>query len=94
MPPKANCWEFTKCGREPGGVNVEEFGVCLTSIHTQFNGINGGKNGGRVCWAISGTLCNGNVQGSMEEKQRYCMACSFYKKLLEEVNVEVSVCSI
>jgi len=40
--------------KRTGGKNVEEFGVCLTSIHTQFNGINGGKNGGRVCWAIQG----------------------------------------
>ncbi|MBI5409638.1 MAG: hypothetical protein HZA14_09765 [Nitrospirae bacterium] len=92
MTRKTNCWEFTKCGREPGGANADELGVCLTSIYTQFDGINGGKNGGRVCWAISGTLCNGNVQGALAEKQSYCMACGFYKKLLDELETEESAC--
>ena len=85
MNKKLNCWEFTKCGKEPGGTNVNELGVCLIATYTQFNGINGGINGGRICWAISGTLCNGRFQGSLAEKQRYCMSCSFYKTLIEEV---------
>lgn len=54
MTRKPNCWEFSKCGREPGGVNAEELGVCLTSIHTQFDGINGGKNGGEFAGPFQG----------------------------------------
>ena len=23
-----NCWEFFRCGREPGGKNAEKLGVC------------------------------------------------------------------
>jgi len=91
MSEKLNCWEYTKCGREPGGANVDERGVCLTATYSQYDGINGGKNGGRVCWAVSGTLCNGNVQGSIAEKQVYCNSCEFYQKLLEEIS-EVTEC--
>jgi len=25
---KLNCWEFMKCGREVGGKNVKELGIC------------------------------------------------------------------
>jgi len=27
-PGKLNCWEFKKCGRQPGGPKVAELGVC------------------------------------------------------------------
>lgn len=85
MSFKQSCWEFKKCGREPGGANADELGVCLTATYTAFNGLNDGKNGGRVCWAITGSLCNANVSGTIAEKQIYCTACSFYKMVMEEV---------
>jgi len=81
---KLNCWEFKKCGREPGGVNADEHGVCLTATYTAYNGLNNGRNGGRVCWAITGSLCNGNASGTFAEKQKYCMVCNFYKSVVEE----------
>ncbi|MGD0283853.1 MAG: two-CW domain-containing protein, partial [Dissulfurispiraceae bacterium] len=28
-----NCWEFKKCGREMGGVNIEQLGVCPAYPH-------------------------------------------------------------
>ena len=84
MSLKLNCWEYKKCGRESGGARVNELGVCRTAIYAEFNGLNGGKNGGRVCWAISGPSCNSNVRGSFAEKQSYCMACGFYRTVLEE----------
>lgn len=63
---KMNCWEFMKCGREPGGASAEEFGVCPASIESRLNNIHihGGKNAGRACWAVSGTLCMGKAQGT------------------------------
>lgn len=84
MSLKRNCWELKKCGREIGGVNVDELGVCLTSTYTEFNGLNGGLNGGRVCWAIADSLCNGNISGTFAEKQTYCTSCSFYRTVMEE----------
>jgi hypothetical protein len=61
---KRNCWEFKKCGREDGGARVEELGVCLASTETRLNGVHDGTNGGRACWVLEGTLCEGKVQGS------------------------------
>ena len=50
---KQNCWEFKKCGREPGGVKTAELGVCPAATTEKANGLNSGRNGGRACWAIA-----------------------------------------
>ena len=81
---KLNCWQVKKCGREPGGPKVQEFGVCLAATETALNGANDGKNGGRACWAIAGTLCGGKVQGSYAAKLANCMQCEFYKQVAAE----------
>jgi hypothetical protein len=78
---KQNCWEFKNCGRGPDGAKVRELGVCPASIEKKAEGINGGHNGGRACWAITGTLCGGQVQGSFASKLGNCMACEFYQKV-------------
>jgi hypothetical protein len=91
MSQKMNCWEIKKCGREIGGANVDDLGVCLTATYSEYNGINGGRNGGRVCWAITGTLCNGNVSGTLAEKQSYCTTCSFFRMVIQEVDSESAV---
>ncbi|HUU44094.1 MAG TPA: hypothetical protein VM118_00035 [Acidobacteriota bacterium] len=75
---KANCWELTKCGRQPGGANVHELGVCPAALDEAYDGVNQGTNGGRICWAIAGTLCGGKVQGTFAEKRGTCMACDIY----------------
>jgi hypothetical protein len=76
---KLNCWEFKKCGRESEGVKTGELGVCLASTETRLDGTNGGKNGGRACWPIAGTLCGGEVQGSFAMKLKDCAKCEFYQ---------------
>ncbi len=81
---KINCWEFTKCGREPGGVKASELGVCPAFNQVKTDGIHGGKNGGRSCWVIAGTFCGGNVQGSYACKLANCMNCDFYKLVSRE----------
>ena len=40
--------------------------------------MNRGRNGGRTCWVVSGTLCGGKVQGTFAAKMTSCMACDFY----------------
>ena len=35
---KLNCWQVKKCGREPGGAKVAEFGVCPAAAETALNG--------------------------------------------------------
>lgn len=84
MEQKLNCWEFKKCGRYPEGEKVAELGVCPVAVAASANGTNYGKNGGRVCWAIAGTLCGGNVQGTFAQKVGNCIRCEFFKKVAWE----------
>jgi hypothetical protein len=82
---KQNCWEVKKCGREPNGVAVKELGICPVAVEARVDGTNGGFNGGRACWAITGTLCGGKVQGTFAAKLGDCRACEFYRQVhLEE----------
>lgn len=85
---KKNCWEFLECGREPGGEKSLKSGICPASIDTSSDGLNGGKNGGRICWAISGTFCAKKIQGHFAKRQLSCRSCSFFKKVKEEEGIE------
>ena len=80
---KKNCWEVKNCGREQGGTKSGELGVCLAATEKKVDGLHGGINGGRVCWAIAGTLCTGKVQGEYAEKIKECTDCEFYKQVHE-----------
>jgi PAS domain S-box-containing protein len=86
-----NCWEFMECGREPGGSNVDEKGVCLAATESRCNSVNNGTNGGRICWIVSGTLCGGTVQGIFAQKLHSCMECSFYQLVREEEGSEFQI---
>jgi len=79
-----NCWEFKNCGREINGRNVASLGVCPVCTESKVNGVNNGKNGGRCCWAIAGTLCGGEVQGSFIDKVHSCINCDFYHMVFKE----------
>ena len=81
---KINCWEYKECGREAGGHRARELGECPAAVCEKTNGINEGTMGGRVCWAISGTLCGGEVQGFFATKVDSCLDCDFFKRVLEE----------
>jgi len=85
---KKNCWEVKNCGREAGGSNAAEFGVCPATQESSASGINDGKNAGRICWAVAGTFCGGKVQGDFAAKSVSCMACEFFKLVKKEEGVE------
>jgi serine/threonine protein kinase len=76
---KQNCWEYKKCGREPGGEKAEELGICPAASDSSYDGINKGKKGGRICWAVAGTFCEGSVQGTFADKRESCTKCEFFK---------------
>jgi hypothetical protein len=82
--PKQNCWEVKGCGRESGGQMSLELGVCPAAAEARTSGLNGGINGGRVCWMIAGTLCGGEVQGSFAAKLTNCQLCHFYNQVRRE----------
>ena len=85
---KKNCWEYKKCGREPGGEKVRELGICPAATEKRLDGIHGGKNAGRCCWVVAGTLCKGEVQGSFAKKFRNCQVCDFYELVKQEEGVK------
>jgi hypothetical protein len=84
MGTKTNCWDILHCGREVNGANTHELGVCPASTDTSADGLNGGKNGGRICWAVSGTFCGGERQGTFAQKKVTCMSCEVYKTVRSE----------
>ncbi len=84
MDPKANCWEVKNCGRQPGGAKVAELGCCPAAVADGSTAINGGNKGGRICWALSGTLCGGRVQGTFAQKLSACSVCEFYQRVHRE----------
>ncbi|RJQ48166.1 MAG: hypothetical protein C4538_04335 [Nitrospiraceae bacterium] len=84
MDTKLNCWEFKKCSREPGGAMCKEKGICLSATESSCNGINGGKNAGRICWAVAGSFCEGIIQGDFAKKSVSCISCDFFKMVKQE----------
>jgi len=84
---KKNCWEFTGCGKEPGGPNVEHEGECPTASRVSMNGINHGMNGGRYCWRVPSTLCpahGGSIVPNWADKMKRCLVCDFFNLVREE----------
>lgn len=79
-----NCWEFRKCGREPGGLRVARLGVCPAAKETAFAGTNRGRKAGRYCWRIAGTFCEGKIEGSMANSLLSCSYCTFYRRVQED----------
>lgn len=81
---KMNCWEYKQCGRQEGGGLAHDLGVCPASIEDRLNGVHGGKNAGRACWVVAGTLCRGSVGGTYANKYAGCNACDFYNEVRQK----------
>jgi hypothetical protein len=84
---KLNCWEYKKCGREPGGLNARTLGVCLSATNTSMNKINGGINGGRVCWLVAGTYGKSRAELAdciAIDTTSSCYQCDFHSQVLSE----------
>ena len=93
MSEHQNCWEYNKCGKGPNGFNGGKTDICPAASETRLNGVHGGTNGGRACWVVAGTLCQGKVQGVFVQKYTTCQDCDFYKKVQREsfTHFQVSV---
>ncbi len=59
-------------------------GTCPAATDRHVNGVNDGKNGGRICWASVGTFCGKAIKGTFAKDQLTCMACTFFKQVKEE----------
>lgn len=84
-----NCWEYKNCGRQPGGNKVSELGECSAVSNFKAHGLNHGINGGRSCWAITGTFCGGSVQGTFLDKHKDCANCDFFHAVAKEEGREL-----
>jgi hypothetical protein len=80
MVSKYNCWEFMKCGREVGGDRTDELGICPVSSFLSADGLNGGVNGGRICWIIEENGCN----DKLIHRKDFCFHCEFRFKVTNE----------
>jgi len=61
-----------------------KYGICPASTEKKLNGMNDGKNAGRICWVVTGTMCKDRIQGSYDFKFNKCVSCSFYKLVKDE----------
>jgi hypothetical protein len=77
--PKMNCWEFMECEREMNGNKAGALGTCPAASSKKFDGVNRGKNSGRMCWKVAGTLCGSVARGTFAEKFKDCAQCPFLK---------------
>jgi tRNA A-37 threonylcarbamoyl transferase component Bud32 len=91
---KINCWEYMKCGRQLEGNKVAEFGVCPAAIDESYDGIHDGKMAGRICWAVAGTCCGNDIQGTYAQKRKSCISCPFYKKVQEQEGTSETACKL
>lgn len=91
MAKKINCWEYMKCGREPKGEKAKELGVCPAATYSSVNGLNGGINGGRICWAVAGAYSFGGIKGTFSQKKFFCYDCEFHRKVLAEEGIVLNL---
>lgn len=88
---KLNCWEYRKCGRSPEKPDLPGVGACPVPGETRADSVNGGRNGGRVCWTIAGTLCDGEPHGDYATKLANCLKCDFCQQVLAEELITIRV---
>ena len=91
MDSKINCWEFMKCGREEGGKNAQESGVCPVAAAIFADGLNGGSNGGRICWVTAEELPEGSLSCKGLNHISACFSCEFKYKVMNEEGL-LNVC--
>ena len=80
---RRNCWEIKECGREQGGHNAKKLGVCPAALTNKYDGINGGKYGGRVCWAVTGNF-NSEIQLENAKLLETCIDCNALKQIVRD----------
>ena len=85
---KLNCWEIMECGRESGGYTADILGVCPAASAEECNDINGGKNAGRICWAIAGSFCRDKTSGCQAASISSCLLCDVYIMIKSEESEE------
>lgn len=81
---KRNCWQFKGCRKEVRGESAEGWKPCPASTDCRLDGVHGGRNAGRCCWVVNGTMCDGTVQSFPAEKRACCGSCPFLELVRRE----------
>ena len=81
---RLNCWQYRRCGREPGGENVSELGICNAALPSKNDLVNHGKNSGRICWTIADTKCDGEPTCKILDDINTCLTCEFLKYVTQQ----------
>ena len=71
------------CGR-----GSAEGGPCPACSVESLDGAHGGNNGGRACWVVTDTLCEGKVSGGYDRKIAVCRKCAFYHRVAVEEGLD------
>lgn len=58
--------------------------MCTAARPGPHSGFNDGVDGGRICWAVAGTLCEGKVDGLNASKHLSCGQCDVFKTVQKE----------
>lgn len=72
------------CGFGPGQDKARCHGVCPAATEEKLNGLNGGINGGRACWMVSGTNCANRLAGNLHLIASACQTCHFFQLVSNE----------
>jgi len=57
---------------------------CPAMVAYEMNEVNHGVNGGRFCWKVAGSFCEGILKAKNADKEVSCMGCDFFSKVLRE----------
>lgn len=91
---KQDCWEFMECGRGPGSVRESRTTQCPASRDSRLHGTHGGRNAGRACWVVAGTMCGDTAAGTFASKFRNCRQCPFYALVKSEERPDFKLSAI
>ena len=78
------CWEYSACGRQPGGHSTGELGVCPAAEAEYYHGTNSGPCAGRICWSLADTDAHRRAGGDAMRRLQHCMECRFFRTVRSE----------
>jgi len=84
MNKKDNCWDYMKCGKGPDENGKNKFIMCPVVFHEAANGLNGGVNGGRLCWLVASKKKYGEMKHLNQKRTDPCFFCEFHYKVMAE----------
>jgi two-component sensor histidine kinase len=76
---KLNCWDYLHCR-----YGSKSKSPCPAATDSVSNGVNSGKNAGRICWTVPDTKCFNIPMGQFDEKRETCFSCGFFQLVRKE----------